>query len=100
MTANDGAVGDQHLRDFQDNEKTVPTVLTISQKLSTGVDALNIRHIVLMCPIRYIAATTYWSAEGRPITAAELLKQLFGDLADMIANEDQLRAIWAAPENR
>ena len=52
VTANDGAVGDQHLRDFQDNEKTVPTVLTTSQKLSTGVDALNIRHIVLMRPIR------------------------------------------------
>ena len=190
VTANDGAVGDQHLRNFQDNEKTVPTVLTTSQKLSTGVDALNIRHIVLMRPIRsmiefkqiigrgtrtfegkdfftiwdfvkahenfndpewdgepeepippetgqgnqsppesnpdtppeeqddfpekivirladgkeraiqYIAATTYWSADGKPITAAELLKQLFGDLADMIANEDQLRAIWAAPDNR
>jgi len=48
VTANDGALGDQHLRDFQDNEKTVPTVLTTSQKLSTGVDARNIRNIVLM----------------------------------------------------
>ena len=52
VTANDGALGDQHLRNFQDNEKTIPTVLTTSQKLSTGVDALNIRHIVLMRPIR------------------------------------------------
>ena len=39
VTANDGALGDQHLRDFQDNEKTIPTILTTSQKLSTGVDA-------------------------------------------------------------
>ena len=51
VTANDGALGEQHLRDFQDNEKTVPTVLTTSQKLSTGVDARNIRNIVLMRPI-------------------------------------------------
>ena len=51
VTANDGALGDQHLRDFQDNEKTVPTILTTSQKLSTGVDARNIRNIVLMRPI-------------------------------------------------
>ncbi len=36
VTANDGALGEQHLRDFQDNEKTIPTVLTTSQKLSTG----------------------------------------------------------------
>jgi type I restriction enzyme R subunit len=43
--------GDQHLREFQDNEKSVPTILTTSQKLSTGVDALNIRNIVLMRPI-------------------------------------------------
>jgi type I restriction enzyme, R subunit len=48
VTANDGALGDQHLRDFQDNEKSIPTILTTSQKLSTGVDARNIRNIVLM----------------------------------------------------
>ncbi|MBM4163100.1 MAG: restriction endonuclease subunit R [Lentisphaerae bacterium] len=54
VTANDGALGEQHLRDFQDNEKTIPTVLTTSQKLSTGVDARNVRNIVLMRPIRRI----------------------------------------------
>ena len=40
VTARDGQVGDTHLRQFQDNEKTLPTILTTSQKLSTGVDAL------------------------------------------------------------
>ncbi|MFY8216081.1 MAG: EcoAI/FtnUII family type I restriction enzme subunit R [Chthoniobacterales bacterium] len=51
VAADDGALGEQHLRDFQDNEKTIPTILTTSQKLSTGVDARNIRNIVLMRPI-------------------------------------------------
>ncbi len=54
VTANDGALGEQHLRDFQDNEKTIPTILTTSQKLSTGVDARNIRNIVLMRAINSI----------------------------------------------
>ena len=54
VTANDGALGDQHLRDFQDNEKSIPTILTTSQKLSTGVDARNVRNIVLMRPINSI----------------------------------------------
>ena len=48
VTANDGAIGETHLRNFQDNEKEIPTILTTSQKLSTGVDARNIRNIVLM----------------------------------------------------
>jgi len=51
VTANDGKLGEEHLRDFQDNEKNIPTILTTSQKLSTGVDARNIRNIVLMRPI-------------------------------------------------
>ena len=51
VTADDGALGEEHLRNFQDNEKTIPTILTTSQKLSTGVDARNIRNIVLMRPI-------------------------------------------------
>jgi type I restriction enzyme R subunit len=52
VTADDGEMGEAFLRRFQDNEKTLPTILTTSQKLSTGVDALNIRNIVLMRPIR------------------------------------------------
>ena len=51
VTANDGALGEQHLRDFQDNDKTIPTILTTSQKLSTGVDARNVRNIVLLRPV-------------------------------------------------
>ena len=50
--------------------------------------------------IQYIAATTYWSADGKPISAAEFLTRLFGDLARMIADEDQLRAVWSDPDNR
>jgi type I restriction enzyme R subunit len=51
VTANDGERGEQFLREFQDNEKTIPTILTTSQKLSTGVDARNVRNIVLMRPV-------------------------------------------------
>lgn len=51
VTADDGKIGEQHLRDFQDNEKSIPTILTTSQKLSTGVDAPEIKNIVLMRPV-------------------------------------------------
>jgi len=51
VTADDGKLGEQHMSNFQDNEKTIPTILTTSQKLSTGVDARNVRNIVLLRPI-------------------------------------------------
>ncbi len=54
VTANDGELGEQHLRDFQDNERSIPTILTTSQKLSTGVDARNIRNIILLRPVNNI----------------------------------------------
>ena len=54
VTANDGELGEDYLRAFQDNEKTIPTILTTSQKLSTGVDARNIRHIVILRPVKSI----------------------------------------------
>lgn len=50
VTANDGTAGERDLETFKDNEKTIPTILTTSRKLSTGVDARNIRNIVLMRP--------------------------------------------------
>ena len=189
VTANDGALGDQYLRDFQDNEKTIPTILTTSQKLSTGVDARNVRNIVLMRPInsmiefkqiigrgtrlydgkdyftiydfvkahhhfsdpewdgepieaeaskdaggdggdppqrrdptsppesprqkikvkladgkarsiQSMTATTFWSADGRPMSAAQFLEVLFGVLPEFFKDEDELRRIWSAPDTR
>ena len=54
VTADDGEVGEATLRTFQDNEKLLPTILTTSYKLSTGVDARNVRNIVLMRPVNNI----------------------------------------------
>lgn len=51
VTSDDGGKGEQFLRDFRDNEKSIPTILTTSHKLSTGVDARNVRNIVLFRPI-------------------------------------------------
>lgn len=182
VTANDGALGEQHLRDFQDNEKSIPTILTTSQKLSTGVDARNIRNIVLLRPVKSLiefkqiigrgtrlyegkayftiydfvkayhhfndpewdgepdeptgisrpsgpskprditfdrpakirvklrdgkertiqsmAATMFWGPDGKPISAADFLTNLYGTLPEFFKDEDELRAIWSVPETR
>lgn len=52
VTADDGATGEQYLKEFRDSESPVPTVLTTSQKLSTGVDACNVRSIVLLKQVK------------------------------------------------
>jgi type I restriction enzyme, R subunit len=54
VTADDGKLGEQHLKDFQNNELSIPTILTTSQKLSTGVDAPEIRNIVLLRPVKQL----------------------------------------------
>ncbi|WP_177418242.1 EcoAI/FtnUII family type I restriction enzme subunit R [endosymbiont of Lamellibrachia barhami] len=214
VTANDGTEGERFLRIFQDNEKTIPTILTTSQKLSTGVDARNIRNIVLMrpvnsmiefkqiigrgtrlfdgkdyftiydfvkayehfnddewdgeplppepcgtcgkipceCPvgtpdpcsvcgerpcvcipvppepcevcgkypcvcgkkrkikvkladgkyrtIKHMTATTFWSPDGKPMSAAQFIERLFGDLPELFKDEDELRSLWGRPDTR
>jgi len=52
VTAADGAIGEQYLREFRNSENLVPTILTTSQKLSTGVDACNVRSIVLFKEVK------------------------------------------------
>jgi len=48
ITSKEGKIGDRYLNEFRDNEKSIPTIATTSRKLSTGVDARNVRFIVLM----------------------------------------------------
>jgi type I restriction enzyme R subunit len=50
--------------------------------------------------IAYLSTTTYWSPEGKPISATEFLQRLFGDLSGLVADEDQLRATWSDPDSR
>ena len=52
VTADDGEIGEKFLRQFRSNDNTIPTILTTSRKLSTGVDAKNVRNIVLLRPIK------------------------------------------------
>lgn len=207
VTAHDGKLGEQHLRDFQDNEKSIPTILTTSQKLSTGVDAPEVRNIVLLRPVnsmiefkqiigrgtrlfdgkdyftiydfvkahhhfsdpewdgepeepetpeprpqpqpceycgqrpcicvrepepacevcgyvmcrcdnpprrmvkvkladgkvrqfQHMVSTSFYSPDGRPISAEEFLQSLFGTLPELFKSEDELRTIWSKPDTR
>ena len=190
VTASDGAIGDQWLRTFQDNDKTIPTILTTSQKLSTGVDARNVRNIVLMRPVnsmiefkqiigrgtrlfdgkdyftildfvkayehfndpewdgepldpeppgeprppkpegeqpdppiigdpeppksklvikladgkersfQHISATTFWSVDGKPVSARQFIEDLYGKLPELFRDEDELRRLWSQPDTR
>jgi type I restriction enzyme, R subunit len=47
ITSDEGDIGKQLLEKFQDNDKDTPVILTSSQMLTTGVDARNVRNIVL-----------------------------------------------------
>ncbi len=207
VTADEGKLGEQHLRDFQDNEKSIPTILTTSQKLSTGVDAPEVRNIVLLRPVnsmiefkqiigrgtrifdgkdyftiydfvnahelftdpdwdgepldpvaanprtatppcnvcgqqpcicirepdfvcevcgynpcrcegnsrrlvkikladgkvrelQHMIQTTFWSPDGRPISAEQFLQSMFGSLPDFFKSEEELRNIWSKPGTR
>ena len=64
VTADDGKLGEQYLKEFQDNEKSIPTILTTSQKLSTGVDAPEVRNIVLLRPVKQIIEFKQISRQG------------------------------------
>lgn len=207
VTANDGEEGESQLKKFQDNENSIPTILTTSQKLSTGVDARNVRNIVLMRPvnsmiefkqivgrgtrvfdgkefftiydyvnanhhfadpewdgepaepeevigepvpptpckecgelicvcvkepaapcitcgespcicekkpkkvkvklargkeriIQHMMSTSFWSADGKPISSEEFMAELFGELPKLFKDEEELRSIWGNPVTR
>ena len=51
VTSDEGKHGREFLEAFQDNDKDIPVILTSSKMLTTGVDARNVRNVVLTAPI-------------------------------------------------
>ncbi len=52
VTSDDGAEGDKNLKLFQTIDEKIPMILTTSEKLTTGVDARDVRAIVLLRQVK------------------------------------------------
>lgn len=52
VTSDEGDIGRTFLEEFQNNDKDIPAILTSSKMLTTGVDAKNVRNVVLTAPIK------------------------------------------------
>ena len=44
--------------------------------------------------------TSFWSPDGKPISAEAFIKTLFGDIPSFFKNEEELRKIWSLPDTR
>ena len=45
-------------------------------------------------------ATSYWSPDGKPISANQMIEKLFGELPRFFRDEDELRRLWSLPDTR
>jgi type I restriction enzyme, R subunit len=50
--------------------------------------------------IQHMVATTFWHSDGTPMSAQQFMEMLFGKLPEFFKNEDELRALWSAPDTR
>jgi len=45
-------------------------------------------------------STSFWSVDGKPISAQEFMDNMFGAMPEFFKNEEELRIIWANPTTR
>ena len=50
--------------------------------------------------IQHMMMTMFYGPDGKPISSAEFVEQLFGALPDFFKDEDELRTIWSKPDTR
>ena len=50
--------------------------------------------------IQFTMATSFWSADGKPISVQEFMESLFGILPELFRSEEELRTLWGNPLTR
>jgi type I restriction enzyme, R subunit len=50
--------------------------------------------------IQHMVCTTFWHPDGTPMSALQFMEMLFGKLPEFFKDEDELRALWSAPDTR
>ena len=47
-----------------------------------------------------MSATTFWGPDGKPISAQDFIKRMFGELPELFKDEDELTELWSNPDTR
>jgi type I restriction enzyme R subunit len=50
--------------------------------------------------IQSMISTSFWGADGKPISAEQFLNNLFGELPNLFKSEAELRTLWSNPMTR
>ena len=50
--------------------------------------------------LAHTTETSFWGSDGKPVTAEDFVKRLFGKLPEFYKTEQELRNIWADPVTR
>ncbi len=50
--------------------------------------------------IQHMISTSFWSADGKPLSIEEFMNGLFGVLPEFFGSEQELRTIWSDPVSR
>jgi type I restriction enzyme R subunit len=50
--------------------------------------------------IQHISATSFWGPDGKPLSAAQFIAELFGALPALFKDEEELRRLWSQPDTR
>jgi type I restriction enzyme, R subunit len=50
--------------------------------------------------IQHMVANTFWSPDGKPMSAAQFVERLFGELPELFRDEEELRILWGNPDTR
>ena len=50
--------------------------------------------------IEHMIATSFWSADGKPVSIQEFMDSMFGAMPEFFKSEEELRKIWSNPTTR
>ena len=50
--------------------------------------------------IQHMVSTSFWSADGKPMSVQEFLDKMYGVLPEFFKDEEELRKIWSNPTTR
>ena len=48
----------------------------------------------------HMISTSFWSADGKPISVQEFMDNMFGVMPEFFKSEEELRKIWSSPTTR
>jgi hypothetical protein len=96
----EGAIDEGKIYSIETQNRIIELMDIEAYRVQKFMEMMDQSQKTLVFCAQSMVGTSFWSPDGKPISAPEFLENLFGTLPELFKSEQDLKILWSKPNTR